>query len=58
MKFSRIYGTGNSRAENFREFSKSRGSQLSNGGFGLKIGRILRPLEQFKGQLVGSFLTV
>ena len=58
MKFSRISGTGDSHAGNVRKFLKSRASQLSNGVFGLKIGPILRPWEQFIDQHVESFLRV
>ncbi len=44
-KFSRFSAPSNSRAGNFREFLDSWGPQLSNGGFGLKIGPFIREIH-------------
>ena len=47
MKSSRIWSIGNSRAWKFCEFLDCRLQELSNGGFGLKIGPFLRKLHPF-----------
>ena len=45
--FANLGHRGNSRAWNFREFPDSWGPQLSNGGFRLKTGPLLREWDQF-----------
>ncbi len=47
MNISRIWAIGNSRAWNLREFLGSWGPQLSNSGFGLKIGPLLSEWDHF-----------
>ncbi len=44
MKISRIWAVGNFATGKFREFLERGASQLSNGGFRLQIGPLLREI--------------